>query len=91
MRPRPETVPRMNAKTLFRGIVFLLLLFIALYLGMKNTHPIDFYFPVVLEKKLSLPAALLFFVMFAIGLMAGIMMNSGKEQKSSEGEGRKKK
>jgi uncharacterized integral membrane protein len=81
----------MNAKTLFRAIVTLLLLFVALYVGMKNTHPIDFYFPVLLEKKLSLPAALLFFGMFAIGVMAGMVMNSGKEQKLPDGEGRKKK
>ena len=83
----------MNAKTLFRGVIFLLLLFVVLYVGMENPHRIDFYFPVLLEKKISQPAALLFFGMFAAGVLAGMMLNSGGEKKSSggEGESRRKK
>jgi len=83
----------MNAKTLFRGIIFLLLLFVVLYVGMENTHRVDFYFPLLLEKKISQPAALLFFGMFAVGVLAGMTLNSGGEKKSGggEGESRKKK
>jgi len=86
-----ETVPTMNARTLFRGIVFLLLLFVVLYVGMENPHRIDFYFPVLLDKKISQPAALLFFAIFAVGVIAGMMLNSGGDKKSGEGESRKKK
>jgi uncharacterized integral membrane protein len=86
-----ETVPLMNAKTLFRGIIFLLLLFVMLYVGMENPHRIDFYFPALLEKKISQPAALLFFGMFAVGVIAGMMLNSGGDKKSGESESRKKK
>ena len=82
----------MTAKTLFRGIIFLLLLFVVLYVGMENTHRVDFYFPLLLEKKISQPAALLFFGMFAVGVLAGMTLNSGGEKKSGgEGESRKKK
>lgn len=77
----------MNAKMFFRSIVFLLLLFVVLYIGMHNTLPIDFYFPVLLEKKLSQPAALIFFAMFAIGVIAGMMLHAGEK---SGGEGKKK-
>ena len=82
----------MNAKTFFRATVFLLLLFVVLYVGMENPHRIDFCFPVLLEKKISQPAALLFFGMFAVGVLAGLTLNSGGEKKSGgEPEGRKKK
>ena len=80
----------MNAKAIFRGIIFLLLLFVVLYVGMENTHRIDFYFPVLLDKKISQPAALIFFGMFAVGVMAGMVLNSGGDKKG-EGESRKKK
>ena len=58
---------------------------------MENPHRIDFYFPVLLDKKISQPAALLFFGMFAVGVIAGMMLNTGGEKKSAEGEPRKKK
>ena len=81
----------MNAKTLFRAIVFLLLLFVVLYVGMENPHRIDFYFPILLDKKISQPAALLFFGMFAVGVIAGMMLNNGGDKKSGDGEPKKKK
>jgi len=83
----------MNAKTIFRGLVFLLLLFVVLYVGMANPHKIDFYFPLLLEKKISQPAALLFFGMFAIGVVAGMMLTGDKQKAvgGGGGESRKKK
>jgi uncharacterized integral membrane protein len=81
----------MNAKTLFRSIVILLLLFVVLYVGMENTHRIDFNFPVLLEKKISQPAALLFFAMFAVGVIVGMVLNSNTGTGGGEAEPRKKK
>lgn len=81
----------MNLKLLFRGFVILVLLFVVLYVGMTNTHPIDFFFPLLLEKKISQPAALIFFGMFAIGVVAGMMLNANKGKAAAEGEPRKKK
>jgi len=81
----------MNAKTLFRAIVFLLLLFVVLYVGMENKHSVDFYFPLLLDKKISQPAALLYFGMFAVGVLAGMVLNAGGKEKGGESEGGKKK
>lgn len=67
----------MNAKLFLRAFVILLLLFVVLYIGMENRHRIDFYFPILLEKKVTQPAALLYFAMFAIGLIAGMVLNAG--------------
>jgi hypothetical protein len=78
----------MNAKMLLRAVVFLLMLFVVLYTGMHNTHRIDFYFPVVLTKKAVAPAALIFFAVFALGVLAGMALNAGTS--SNAGGGRKR-
>lgn len=80
-------------KLFLRAVVVLVALFVVLYVGMYNTHSVDFYFPILLDhKKVSQPAALLFFAMFAVGLVAGLMLNSGGGSKSSGGsEARRKK
>ena len=78
----------MNAKMLLRAAVFLLMLFVVLYTGMHNTHRIDFYFPLVLAKKAVAPAALIFFAVFALGVLAGMALSSGHS--SAPGSGRKR-
>jgi uncharacterized integral membrane protein len=67
----------MNLKTFFRGFVFLALLFVVLYVGMNNTHKVDFSFPILFDRRVTQPAALLFFGMFAIGVLAGMALNAG--------------
>lgn len=81
----------MNVKMFLRAVVFLLLCFVALYIGMSNQHRIDFYFPLLLERKITMHAALLFFAMFAIGVIAGMMLHSGGSAKASEGSSSKRK
>ncbi len=81
----------MNAKMFFRVFVFLVLLFVILYVGMENPHRIDFYFPILLEKKITQPAAIVFFAMFAIGVIAGMMLHSSGGGGSRKGEGAGKK
>jgi hypothetical protein len=73
---RCRQFPLMNAKMLFRAFVFLALSFAVLYIGMTNTHRIDFYFPVLFENKITQRAAIIFFAMFAIGVVAGMMLHS---------------
>jgi uncharacterized membrane protein YciS (DUF1049 family) len=79
----------MNAKMLLRTFVFLILLFVILYIGMENPQRIDFRFPMLLEKRLTQPAAVLYFAMFAIGVVAGMMLHSGGGRKSEAGSKKK--
>ncbi len=77
----------MNAKLFFRAAVFLLLFFVVLYTGMHNTHRVDFSFPLLFDKKISQPAAIIYFGVFALGVLAGMMLvGSGKESKGSTGK-----
>jgi uncharacterized integral membrane protein len=73
----------MSFKLLFRAIVFLLILFVILYMGMNNTGSIAFSFPIVFEKGITAPAALIYFAIFAIGVVAGTMLSFGSGSKKS--------
>jgi len=81
----------MSAKILLRTVVFLLLLFVILYIGMSNPQKIDFYFPLLLERRLTQPAAVLYFAMFAIGVIAGMMLHSGGASGGKRSESNSKK
>lgn len=67
-------------KAVVKAIALLCILFAMLYVGMNNTHAIDFNFPVAgttAEKPIHASAALIFFGMFAVGLIGGTILNSG--------------
>ena len=70
----------MNFAMFLKTIVILAVLFVMLYVGMNNTHEINFFFPIAgttAKKPIHESAALIFFGIFAIGVLAGTMMNSG--------------
>ena len=67
----------MNFKALVRTLIFLLILFVMLYVGMNNTESIDFSFPGVLAKSIREPAALIFFGVFAAGVLGGTLLHTG--------------
>ncbi len=67
-------------KAIVKTIALLAILFVMLYVGMHNPHPIDFQFPVLgttAKAPLRAPAALIFFTVFAVGLLAGTILSFG--------------
>lgn len=78
----------MTFKAILRTLVFLALLFIMLYVGMNNTHVIDFHFPIAGttdKTPIRSSAALIYFGVFAIGVFAGMALHTG----GSDGKGAK--
>jgi uncharacterized membrane protein YciS (DUF1049 family) len=75
----------MSFKVLFRVIVFLAILFVLLYIGSHNRQSVDFNFPILLDKKWTDEGGIVFFVMFAAGVLAGALLTAG-----SGGKGRSK-
>jgi uncharacterized membrane protein YciS (DUF1049 family) len=75
-------------KMLLRAIVFLAMLFVVLYVGVNNTHSIEFSFPLLLTKKIQATAAIVYFAVFAVGVVAGLALGSsgGKNKPRSEGK-----
>ena len=75
-------------KAVLKTIVFLAILVVMLYVGMHNTHEIDFRFPIagITEKApVHATAGLIFFGVFAIGVLAGTMLHTGSGGKKSGG------
>jgi uncharacterized membrane protein YciS (DUF1049 family) len=67
----------MSFKVFFKTVVFLAILFVVLFIGINNRQSADFYFPGVLDKKLTTDAALIYFGMFAVGVIAGTVLTVG--------------
>lgn len=67
-------------KAVVKTFALLCILFVMLYVGMNNIHQIDFNFPVAgttAQKPIHASAALIFFGVFAIGLLAGTILAVG--------------
>lgn len=78
----------MSFQAVVKSIVFLALLFIMLYVGMNNPQGIDFRFPiagVTAKDPIHAPAAIIYFGVFAVGVLAGTLLHSGKGGKRSGG------
>lgn len=67
-------------KAVVKTIALLAILFVMLYVGMNNTHAVDFHFPLAgttTKQPLHASAALIYFGMFAVGLLAGTILAVG--------------
>lgn len=78
----------MNIKLFLRTVVFLAILFVMLYVGMNNLQPIKFSFPLASDKAVEQPAALIYFGIFAVGVLAGAVLGAGGGKKENGGKGR---
>lgn len=78
----------MSLNAVIKSVVFLAILFVMLYVGMNNPHQIDFQFPIAgttAKSPIHAPAAIIFFGVFAVGVLAGTLLHSGKGGKRSAG------
>ncbi len=75
-------------KAVVKTIALLAILFVMLYVGMNNTHVIDFHFPVAgttTKTPIHASAALIFFGVFAVGVLAGTILTAGSNSAGSGG------
>ncbi len=79
----------MSFKAVLKAIAFLLLLFVMLYVGMNNTDPIDFSFPLASKEKVHATAALIYFGIFAVGVLAGTVLSAGGKKAAGGGDRKK--
>ena len=82
-------------KAVIKTIALLVILFVMLYVGMNNTHAIDFQFPVAgatTKTPIHASAALIYFGIFAVGVLAGTILTVGSSggKGGSNGSGAKK-
>ena len=78
----------MSFSAVIKTVLFLALLFVVLYLGMNNPQTIDFRFPIAgitAKEPIKAPAAIIYFGVFAVGVLAGTLLHSNKAAKKSGG------
>ncbi len=81
-------------KVVLKTVALLAILFVMLYVGMNNTHLIDFQFPVAGttdKSPIRTQAALIYFGVFAVGVLAGTILTFGSSSGGSSGSGAGKK
>ena len=83
----------MSFQTILRTIGFLIILFLVVFVSIENTHTVDFHFSLAFPKPVRSSAAIVYFAMFAAGVVGGTLLNGGSSGKpaSSRGEGSSKK
>jgi uncharacterized membrane protein YciS (DUF1049 family) len=67
-------------KAVLKTTALLAILFVMLYVGMNNIHVIDFRFPLAgatSKEPIRASAALIYFGIFAVGLLAGTILTAG--------------
>jgi uncharacterized membrane protein YciS (DUF1049 family) len=67
-------------KAVIKTIALLAILFVMLYVGMNNTHAVDFRFPIAgstAKEPIHASAALIYFGIFAVGVLAGTILTVG--------------
>jgi uncharacterized membrane protein YciS (DUF1049 family) len=78
----------MSFKAVLKSIAFLAILFVMLYVGMNNTKEIDFNFPIAgttAKDPIRQAAGIIYFGMFAVGVLAGTLLHTGGGGKRSSG------
>ena len=79
-------------KAVLKTCALLIILFVMLYVGMNNTHEINFFFPIAgttAKAPIHASAAILYFGIFAVGVLAGTMLHGGGDKGGKESGGKK--
>jgi uncharacterized integral membrane protein len=72
----------MNTKLLLKTVLLIVLLLLLVLIGLNNRQSVEFLLPPLISKSVRLPAALMYFVCFAVGLLAGTLLTAGGGRKS---------
>jgi len=66
------------ARLIFKTALTAALLLLLVLMGMNNRQEVEFHLPPLVNKTQKQPAAIMYFGFFAIGLLAGGLLMSGK-------------
>jgi len=75
----------MNAKLMLKTVFILLILLLLVLMGMGNRAMVDFSLPPLMKKAIQLPAAVMYFMFFAVGLLCGTILTTGRGGSKSAG------
>jgi uncharacterized integral membrane protein len=67
----------MNAKLLLKTSLLIAILSLLVIMGMHNRQTVELSMPPLLPKVQRLPAALMYFGFFALGVVSGTLLTAG--------------
>jgi len=73
----------MNFKLLLKMIFLILILLLLVIMGMNNRQSVSLSLPPILSKVQKMPAAMMYFAFFAVGVLSGTLLTGGKKDGSS--------
>jgi len=68
----------MNTKLLLKTVLLIAILLLLVIMGMNNRQTVELTMPPVLPKVQRLPAAIMYFAFFAVGVLSGTLLTAGK-------------
>lgn len=75
----------MNTKLLLKTVFLIVMLLLLVMIGLYNKQSVAFTLPPLIPKSVQLPAALMYFVCFAVGLISGTVLTAGGGKRGSSG------
>ncbi len=73
----------MNAKLLLKTVFLIVMLLLLVMIGLHNKQTVAFALPPLISKAVHLPAALMYFVFFAVGMLTGTVLSAGGGRKGA--------
>jgi uncharacterized integral membrane protein len=72
----------MNAKLLLKTVFLIAILLLLVIMGMHNRQTVELSMPPLLPKDQKLPAAIMYFGFFAVGVLSGTILTAGGKKGS---------
>ena len=78
------TAESMNLKLLLKTLFLIAILSLLVLMGMHNQQLVVFSLPPLLPKDQTLPAAIMYFGFFAVGVVTGTVLTAGRKKGSAK-------
>lgn len=79
----------MNARLLFKTLLLIAILGLLVLMGMNNRSSVEVVLAPVVPNPIKLPAALMYYAFFGIGLLAGVLLTAKGGGSGGGGKGGK--
>lgn len=70
----------MNTKLLLKILFLIVVALLLVTMGMNNRQSVSLWMPPLLNKGQKLPAAMMYFGFFALGLLSGAILTAGAKR-----------
>lgn len=74
----------MSAKLILKTVFMIAILLLLVIMGMNNRQEVELSMPPLLPKTQKLPAAIMYFGFFGIGLLTGTILTAGGKRGGSK-------